>query len=620
MNSEFIKQLEIYTNDLSETIIAAYEQKSEIENSDSKKREKKLEKLDKLIQQLEKMRKRVSYLFNYQEILDKLDELENLKFGDQKATAIKADIASILNNEDKDNLSLLKRKYDISEEDLKDLDAYKVKLTKRLNYLQRNIRLLKGEDLEKAEDEIEKINYQLEGISEYEDKFDDIHYIGENLMNFLKSKTDENRKKYLAETITATENKFNILFDEVLDDMEEFKNIKKKVDTKSENSKLSNWFKKNWKALTASIVTIATIASLVGYLSQIKKEIKSLKDNSEKDTTQSDNLTTPNDQTPEKPIETLDPTVEALITKGYSEYASVLMVQNFDKATIDSLLAIYRPEAEKYANCKDFNLDYLEDYENTTNLYVVTAEDAVDFVNRSYKIAATNFYEGASIDDIVKVVMSIDNKDLYKYDNGNLAQSFNTAFNPIVNNFLFNSPTTEDINKMDALQYFAKDGSDMDKFLTRFGSLAKNVLANPTQENQDKLFNFINIFALSFAGYSNVDLEKVLTNDKDYNEDAIVIDYIDWFVAYNSFIAPLYPLNTPIIPEEPVKPVITNGLSQTEIDRLNATYELELANYKLALIDYNAKFGKIHDVQVIINTALAGPEFESICGNQELTR
>ena len=171
-------------------------------------------------------------------------------------------------------------------------------------------------------------------------------------------------------------------------------------------------------------------------------------------------------------------------------------------------------------------------------MYDITTTDAVDYVNRSAKIKNTGFYEGAEINDIVAVVKSIDDKTTFRDTDATIAQSFNTTFNRIVDNYLFGETTPIDIEKMEALKYFAKDDSDLDKWLSRFADLNIEILKNPTNnENKDNLYKFERIYATSLNGFKNE--EEALTNDEEFNNDAILNDYFDYYIANESFRKPL---------------------------------------------------------------------------------
>ena len=191
-----------------------------------------------------------------------------------------------------------------------------------------------------------------------------------------------------------------------------------------------------------------------------------------------------------------------------------------------------------YANVSDFNANYLNDYEFYRAKYNLTPSKAVDYVNRAYMIQANNFYEDAQIDDIIDVIMAIDNKNLFTADNASLAQSINTTFNQVVDNYLFGTNTLEDINKINAIKYFANKDSDLGRFLDGFSSLTQDIINNPEDvKAKDNMISYINIFATSVNGFTND--ETALTDNKEFNENAKVNDYFDWYMAYNSFVGPL---------------------------------------------------------------------------------
>lgn len=621
MSNEFNEIFANYIGDLNTAIEKAQKERDEIAASDSKRKEKKLAKIDKIIDQLSKFGDRAN---NLEDTKNDLLSLEKLDLGnDSEITVTITNVSENLNAEQAEEFKNLKDKLGYTDNEILDVDEFRIELEKQNRDLNRKMHLLSGKEYKRAEEQLNKIESLIIAVNEYSNSSERNATIISALKDVKKFKTAEKKKECLKKAINAMTEKYDDLEDQVLEDMESLPKIQKKIKVKEEKEEKDNWFKSHWKGLTATVVGVAVAAGLTATIIYLANKVEKLSNDDQDNTPSTSDTTNPGEDKPsdslteeeKKENERQEKNIKALTEKGYNEAKAKLMAVNFDQATIDALIEAYNPEVEKYANCKEFNISYLEDYDYVINTYSLTSLKTVDYVNRSYKIAETNFYEGASIDDIVKVVMSIDNKDLYKYENGALAQSFNTAFNPMVDRFLFGTVSDEDINKMDALQYFAKEGSDMDDFLKTYGTLAKNVLSNPqNKESKDKLFNFISIFALSFGGYSNEDLEKVITTDEKFNQDAMVIDYVDWFIAYNSFIAPLYPINAPITPEEPKKPEIPANATEEEIAKINAEYELALAEFKIATLDYDAQFGKIAEIQDIIISALQGPEMANICG------
>jgi len=129
---------------------------------------------------------------------------------------------------------------------------------------------------------------------------------------------------------------------------------------------------------------------------------------------------------------------------------------------------------------------------------------------------------------------------MFTSENANLAQAFNTSFNRTVDNALFGTATEEDKIKTDALYSIAKEGTDLDNFLSGFADRVKSILNDPTKENKDEMYNYVATFALSVNGFTNIDPDVNVS--EPYNQDAQVNDFFDWYMAYDSFIKPLYPI------------------------------------------------------------------------------
>lgn len=230
--------------------------------------------------------------------------------------------------------------------------------------------------------------------------------------------------------------------------------------------------------------------------------------------------------------------IEALTAKGYDEYSALLMIEHFSKDTIEALLKLpYIASVPRYATVKDFNLDYVNDYDVALTTYTLAPEDAVSYVNRAYQISATNFYEGASINEIVEVVMAVNDKDIFKSENAALDNSINNTMVDAIINYINGDVTEENINKMNALPYFAKEGSDLEAFLKEYSTILQNIIRSTNDKEalasaQNDMYTYLYAFANAHNGY----VEK--GSDIVVNENAIVKDTFDWYIAYESFVKP----------------------------------------------------------------------------------
>ena len=96
----------------------------------------------------------------------------------------------------------------------------------------------------------------------------------------------------------------------------------------------------------------------------------------------------------------------------------------------------------------------------------------------------------------------------------------------------------------------------------------------------------------------------------------------DWYIAYNSFVAPLYPIACPVyqayeaeaqVKYNEISSTITHDTSE-EADEILAKAR---AAYNEYLKTYETDFKKYEDLQYIIITALQGPEFNQLCGESK---
>lgn len=543
----------------------------------------------KLAQQIKDVQEKLEVFNNldlYEEMSKDLDTISNEKTTKKVKTEKINKLLKLFKELNETNKNDFLNETNLTEEDLKDLDKVKEDTKKELEDLRIELRLAKRrnystEDIEK---DIENANELINKIDDYQENNFDIKLVEQDLNKLASKDTTKDDKtvimiKYNSIINEAKENLLNEIADtmeeEIIDekvidaDVEEVDNNKKslKESTKEKLNTVGNFFSRNRKKIIAIGSTAVLCVTIALVAKSCSKDIENSKNNDDLDNK------TNIEQTYENANKEV---IEALVNKGYSEYAAMLMAENFNDTTLKALQNVpYIEEVENYVTDKEFNLDYLNDYENARNTYNLTSDKAVDYVNRSVKIQETGFYDEASINEIVEIVMAIDNKNLFMQENANLAQSFNTSFNRIVDNYLFGTTTEEDLTKLDALQYFAKEGSDLDLFLTDFGSLAKENIANPNDLNtRNKMCTFMTVFALSVNGYTNTDED--INISKIYNSNAQLDDYFDWYMAYNSFIAPLYP----------------------------------------TLIDEN-EFEYYEELQNIMLTALQDPQFEMVCGEEK---
>ena len=315
---------------------------------------------------------------------------------------------------------------------------------------------------------------------------------------------------------------------------------------------------------------------------------------------------------------------QALVDLGYDPYAASLMVENFSTDTIKVLMDKGFPikAVEFYATESDFNLDYLSDYEDAREKFEFTAAEIVDYVNRAHLIDETNFYEEESIIQIVDILAAINNKEIISMDNINLNYSFHTSNNHIVDKYLFHLDelNEDDIKKLDALQHFAKEGTDLDKFLTKLAPLVQNVLRNPHDNaKKEMLYKYFNIFGRSLNGFTNE--PGAMSDDKEFNEAAQLNGYFEYFFASQAFVEPYFAFTYPkelqnidLIELEKIYYMFSYKQYGEEVMNKRMEEVLkhsEYVQYKEQILQYF----KIHDLEDLIDTALLGPEFTELCQN-----
>lgn len=411
----------------------------------------------------------------------------------------------------------------LTEEELQDISKTKRKLTNEKKKISTTINTNKDNNIDSInlEERLEEIKNALEAIKDYEKYNVNITELETDLNKLANNSTSKTEKDKIINKYSKLIDKFTELSAKNLEcilnnpDVKLSEKEQKQVQIVKEIKKeCEKQLSEKDNKLSESAKNIAKIGGIVALCAVIIITIKSCTKNIDKNI---------NDE---------KPGIEQEATQNQNRILNLLLNKGYNK---DYALVI----ANKYDNIKEFNIDYLEEYETAWELYQIEAAKAVDYVNRSAKIQETNFYNDATINEIVKVVMSIDNQELFMANNNVLEHSINDTLTEIYNNYAFTNNSNEaDAKKLEALTYFAKDGSELDNFLTEYSILVKTVLYAKNDNNlsntaKQNMFNYLDTFANSFAGN---------TQDIEINENtknAVVTDTYDWNIAYSAFIKPL---------------------------------------------------------------------------------
>ena len=234
----------------------------------------------------------------------------------------------------------------------------------------------------------------------------------------------------------------------------------------------------------------------------------------------------------------------------------------------------------------------------------------MDIRTRAAEIGKTGFFQDVYDSDIVELLNIIENKSLTDIENAGYAQLFNTTFNRIVEHYYLDEITENDINSVEALKHLAKENSDLDRFLTTFTELLKNVLRNPSnQDAKDKMIQYITIFGESLNGFTTN--AEVMTDNKEFNENAQVNDFLNWWMAYDAVVKPTYPLYYPKALES-IDGTVIESLMYMDEETRNAYIESNgLSNYRDAI----NKQIKLYELQYLMESALVNtPQYCEIVG------
>lgn len=648
MSNELEEKFSKHLETVKKALVDAENQKAEIEATEAeeakeaKKKEKKLAKINATIEELKAMKERVTLALIYSENVKHAVSLQDEEVSEEEKKELRNKLTNDLNTELEYLDQALTRKANLSDEEVKNIGATASKLIRRLTNLREKIKTANKEEAKEIEENIHQIESTLELIATYQSMVQDIDETKKKIAYLSRLKDPNKIAAVEDEFVETIRNKGAAMNDKVKKDLKRGKHFAKKGAVKEENEKKSNWFKNNWGKITCGVVGVAIVSTLTGFIIHYKKENDRLiRDELNKIPNSSDDLN-PGSTTPSKPNEnpsepvpseptTTEPATpneeeirdakkqeeltKSLTKKGYNEYNAHLMAKNFSDEAINGLLEYLRPEAEKYAECRNFNLSYLNYYENTTSRYATMPEDTVDYVNRSANILATGFFKEADIDDVTEILYCMDNKMLFTNGNVSVTSPIVNELNDILANYVYGTPVDGEASRLDAFKYFAKEDSDLDRFFTQAATLYQNIVNNPAkQEYKNALMDFLDVYAHAICGVITTP-ESLTSNDK-LNESAILNDHYDYYIAYKAMVAPLGMLMRPTYTVA-TYPQIPEGASQEEIDFLMQQYELALAEQTLNEENFERNNQRATDLINLIYDAINTNPY---CNENSLTR
>ncbi len=282
--------------------------------------------------------------------------------------------------------------------------------------------------------------------------------------------------------------------------------------------------------------------------------------------------------------------VDALREIGYSDNAAYFMAFNFSEDQIAILKQVpYDSRVESYAQCIGFNYNYINDYENARATQNLTAQEAIDYVNRAYVLQSYNLFNGANINDYTRFVVGIANRDIMTHKNDEASLALNDVMNEIAAHVIdtkitgINSITNEDLNRIEALRDIAPAGSDLDEFLEGFVDIVEACLADPyNMDLSNKAYMYLEIFVKSLNNMDNslnhlnnieASLEEnVLMEDPIFNERAKIENPSDFALAWDDVVGPLWFTFIPIGDGESPEYQRWDSLFQTASSAVNIVY------------------------------------------------
>jgi len=226
-----------------------------------------------------------------------------------------------------------------------------------------------------------------------------------------------------------------------------------------------------------------------------------------------------------KVSETLKKSAKPIAKVALAVVGTTLILVTLKSCSKDNKTTTKRADNE-YANIDGYNIEYLSDYKEADESYNLTTSEAVDFVNRAHNIQETGFLANEDTNKVVGVINAIDDQTILKDEESNNLQLVVSELTNVYNGYLHDNQTEEAINKLNALKEMDKEGTELDKFLTKYGEEARNVFNNPksTEEKMD-IYNLLTDYVNGYAGIQN--------------EGLIVTDTQDWATGYVGFVSPL---------------------------------------------------------------------------------
>lgn len=464
------------------------------ENSQNKKLAEKIKDLESRLDQF--------YGYDlYDQMKKNIKKLGNDKTSADEKNSLRDKLTDMFKRLNENAIKLLKKETNLSDDEIKDIAATEGKINRDLDELEKELenakkRNYKTKDIEK---DIEEKKDLLKLVQEFREVYiPEVDYLAS--LDIISNSTDNKEKQdEIKEASKYFERLKKDKLDKLNEDVKSFK-MKKEKETKDDEEKkslrertkekskqLGETLKENWKKV--AIVSGAILLAIVAFLIAMGL----IKNNSNKNS-QNNNSTNQED----------------------TDLTNNSTNQDNDK--------LYTAVAEQ------FGYDY---------------ETAKELTDQALAIANTGFFDPNeySTSNIVEITDAVNNKTIYLTENAALDQAINAQLTGIYNNYMYGTITDTDLKKVTALNHFAKDNSELDKFLTTYSSLLYDVLYYQFDEEQsvkakNAMYEFLNVFANSYAGYIPADSELTAASVNSYSS-AVMTNTFNWEIAYETFVRPM---------------------------------------------------------------------------------
>lgn len=265
-------------------------------------------------------------------------------------------------------------------------------------------------------------------------------------------------------------------------------------------------------------------------------------------------------------------TTAATTTKKETTTVATTKKATTKATTTESTVETYDTEIVEKDDLQDsnnYNSSYQNDYSSIQQRYVLSNEKTIELVNRAYTLREAGYFEGASLDDIVLMLIRFDNGEEMYYDQQIIKDTFAKVTVDFGNAYAHNESITissEDRSIIRALPALFTDGSLAQTWVTNYSRSLLNILDDPYNDRYkeeaiqlaDSLRSFIANITFVNGTISAEDYQNATTYYGIY--ESVVVPSETLLASTNPNVANYYyeVIQTLEIEFEPIKDIVCN--------------------------------------------------------------